>query len=190
MVREFEREHTRRTAIVIDTSADEGKKDTALDRACSVAASVAFASLARGRGVRLAAGIDAELETLTRAEPGRMLRWLAELRPFGGLSIPEVCRRLSPELRGIETLLLIVPTWRSNRDVVAPIAGLATHVPGVAVALVGALRHAERGRGSIALAEDQEELLAAELLAAGVDVYRVVRGKELSACLGRPTIAA
>ncbi|TMK47936.1 MAG: DUF58 domain-containing protein, partial [Actinobacteria bacterium] len=55
MVREFEQEHTRRLAIVVDTWADAGEEDTPLDAACSVAASVAFAALGRGHGVRLAA---------------------------------------------------------------------------------------------------------------------------------------
>ncbi len=58
MVREFEREHTRRLAIVVDMWADAGEEDTPLDAACSVAASVAFAALGRGHGVRLVAARD------------------------------------------------------------------------------------------------------------------------------------
>ncbi len=73
MVREFEQEHTRRLAIVVDTWADAGEEDTPLDSACSVAASVAFAALGRGHGVRLVAARDGSVDVLTRAEPRGML---------------------------------------------------------------------------------------------------------------------
>jgi uncharacterized protein (DUF58 family) len=190
MVREFEQEHTRRLAVVVDTSADEGARDTPLDRCCSIAASVAMAASARGRGVRLLAARDGAIDVLVRAEPASMLGWLAGLRPFGGLELAALAGRLGPELRGVETLLLAVPSWRAHLGAVPAIASLLEVVPHVAVALVPAHGYPPPPAGSLAMSAEETEAFAADLVAAGAEVYPVVRGRELRRCLDGPMVPA
>jgi uncharacterized protein (DUF58 family) len=116
MVREFEEEQTRRLAVVVDTEHDSGDVWTPLDRACSVAASVMEAALAHGHGVRLiGARSPAEVDVLHRAGEEEMLRWLARLGASGG-SIEGVLDGLGhAELRGVETALVVAPSWE-DRD--------------------------------------------------------------------------
>jgi uncharacterized protein (DUF58 family) len=116
MVREFEREQTRRLVVVVDSVADVpvAEGPTPLDVCCSVAASVAFAAHGAGRGVRLVTAIDGRPVSTSRTEPTGTLRWLAELRAGGGLTVAELTDRLGDELLGAATLLLAVPTWRAN----------------------------------------------------------------------------
>ncbi|HZP91183.1 MAG TPA: DUF58 domain-containing protein [Actinomycetota bacterium] len=186
MVREFEQELTRRLAIVVDTWADAGEEDTPLDACCSAAASVAFAALGRGRGVRLLAAQDGRVQRLTRAEPRRVLRWLADLRPFGGVALAEVARSLGPELRGVETLLLALPTWRANGspELVDALRALREAVPRVAALLVEADSFEPDRRGP---ALDPEEVDGLERALAGcrVEVYRMRTGEDLAGCLSR-----
>ncbi len=100
MVREFEQEQTRRLAIVVDASRDEGATWTPLDRACCVAASVAAAALAQGHGARLvtaAEGYESDpgglssLDVLARAGQDEILERLALLEP-SGTPFPDVVR--------------------------------------------------------------------------------------------------
>jgi uncharacterized protein (DUF58 family) len=116
MVREFEEEHMRRLAVVVDTERDTGDVWTPLDRVCSVAASVMEAALAHGHGVRLiGARSSAEVDVLHRASEEEMLRWLARLGASGG-SIEAVLDGLGhAELRGVETALVVAPSWE-DRD--------------------------------------------------------------------------
>jgi len=187
MVREFEQERTRRLAIVIDTSADAGEEDTPLDACCSVGASVAFAALGRGRGVRLLAGQDGRLDMLARAEPIRVLEWLAELRPFGGLQLREVLQGLGPHLRGAETLVVALPTWRANacREVADAVETLTSDVPNVAIVLVDAGTF-EPDRRAPALASEEVDQFERAFNQRGADVYRLRAGEDLSECLSRP----
>jgi uncharacterized protein (DUF58 family) len=187
MVREFEQERTRRLAIVVDTSADAGEEDTPLDACCSIAASVAFAALGRGRGVRLAASRQGRLDVLARAEPSRILEWLAELRPFGGLPLVDALRGLGPHLRGVETLFVALPTWRANRpeEVVDAAASLSGGVPNVAVVLVDAGTF-EPDRRAPALTADEVDLFEQAIGERGADVYRLRAREDLAGCLSRP----
>ncbi len=189
MVREFEEERTRRLAIVVDTSADAGSEETALDACCSVAASVALAAVGRGRGVRLFAARDGAVDTLARAEPSGLLRWLAELRPFGGLPLDEVSAWVGPELRGIETVLLVAPTWRANAAPALAVAveGLASSVETVAVLLVDATTF-PTDRRVPALDDDGVDALTRDLEARGVTVYRFRDGEDLATCLRRSLV--
>jgi uncharacterized protein (DUF58 family) len=187
MVREFEQERTRRLAIAIDTWADAGEEDTPLDACCSVAASVAFAALGRGRGVRLLAARGGRLEMLARAEPARILEWLAELRPFGGLRLQEVLQGLGPHLRGVETLVVVLPTWRANacREVADAVATPSSEVPNVSVVLVDAGTF-EPDRRAPALAPEEVDQFERAFNERGADVYRLRAGEDLFECLSRP----
>jgi hypothetical protein len=187
MVREFEQEHTRRLAIVVDTFADAADEDTPLDTACSVAASVAFAALGRGHGVRLLAAREGALDALMRAEPPRFLEWLAELPAFGGMALSQVLPELGPRLRGVQTVLLAVPTWRANSGL--PDAVAAVEAPRLAAALVEA--HTYPGdRRAPAMSAEEVERLAGGLVARGVAIYRIRSKEDLAACLARPTVLA
>lgn len=191
MVREFERERTRRLAIVVDTWADAGEEDTPLDACCSAAASIAFAALGRGRGVRLLAARNGRVERLVRAEPKRVLEWLADLRPFGGLTFADVARSLGPELRGVETALLALPTWRANgsAELRHAVGALREAVPHVAALLVEADSFEPDRRGPALSPEEVDELERA-LAGRGVETYRMRMGEDLAECLSRPLARA
>jgi uncharacterized protein (DUF58 family) len=187
MVREFEQERTRRLAIAIDTWADAGEESTPLDACCSVAASVAFAALGRGRGVRLLAARGGRLDVLARAEPTRILEWLAELRPFGGLPLVEVMKGLGSHLRGVETLLVTLPTWRANasREVADAVAALSSELPKIVVVLVDAGTF-EPDRRAPALSSEGVDQFERAFGERGAEVYRFRAGEDLSECLSRP----
>jgi hypothetical protein len=185
MVREFEQEHTRRLAIVVDTWADAGEEDTPLDAACSVAASVAFAALGRGHGVRLLAARDGSLDVLTRAEPRGMLGWLAELRSFGGMPLADVVAQLGHHLRGIHTVLLAVPTWRANAGIADAVGALRSEAGAVAVALIESHTF-PADRGAPVLSPPEAARLAGELASRDVTVYRIRSNEDLAECLRQP----
>jgi uncharacterized protein (DUF58 family) len=189
MVREFEREQTRRLAVVIDSVTDlavEGGP-TPLDRCCSVAASVAFAARGAGQGVRLVSAIGGRPVSVSRTDPASTLRWLAELRPGGGLGMADLIDGLGDEVLGAATILLAMPTWRANdpsalADVVA---GLADRVPRIVATLVEV--HAFEGAGRVPHLDPRRVNALENLLRGnGVPVYRVDPSTDLAALLGRP----
>lgn len=191
MVREFEREHTRRLAIVVDTWADEGVEDTPLDTACSVAASLALSAAGRGQGIRLVGAQAGEMQTLARAEPQRILGWLAELRPFGGLALIDVVRGLRVRMRGVDTVVLVLPTWRANAAdaLAAGLGELRSSFSRVSAILIDVGAHGVGGRSARRpawLSTDEVDSLASALTARGVDVYRLRAGEDLETCLQRP----
>jgi uncharacterized protein (DUF58 family) len=185
MVREFEREHTRRLAIVVDTWADAGEEDTPLDAACSVAASVAFAALGRGHGVRLVGARDGSVDVLTRAEPRAMLAWLADLRSFGGMPLADVAAQVGPLLRGVHTVLLAVPTWRANLRFADAAGALRSEAGAVAVALIDGNTFPPDRRAPV-LSPREVERLAGELASRDVTVYRIRSNEDLAECLRQP----
>jgi uncharacterized protein (DUF58 family) len=185
MVREFEQEHTRRLAIVLDTWADAGEEDTPLDAACSAGASVAFAALGRGHGVRLVAARSGSLDVLTRAEPRGMLAWLADLRAFGGMPVADVVAQLGGHLRGIHTVLLAVPTWRANASIADVVGALRSEAGAVAVAMIESHTFPSDRRAPV-LSPLEVDRLAADLASRGVTVYRVRSGQDLAECLRQP----
>jgi uncharacterized protein (DUF58 family) len=189
MVREFEREHTRRLAIVIDTSADAGRPVTPLDLACSVAASVAFAALGEGHGVRLVAAHDGRLEAIGRAGGPALLRWLAELAPFGRLGVTEVMDRLDEHVRGVDTLLFVLPTWRSNAPASASLEPVAARIDRVGAVLIDAGSF-DTGAGSLALEREGVDALARGLSIAGIETFRVGADEDLATCLMHPVAAS
>jgi uncharacterized protein (DUF58 family) len=186
MVREFEREETRRLAVVLDAAADAGTGVTPLDRCCSVAASVAFAAAGRGQGVRLIASIGGETATLQRAEPPELLRWLAELRPSGGPTVADLLAGIGTELQGVDTVVLALPTWRSNgTDDIADATGeVCARVPRVVVVLVE-VQTFDGVQGELALGVAELEELEDALGRRGALVTRVDAEGDLAAALGR-----
>lgn len=185
MVREFEQEHTRRLAIVVDTWADAGEEDTPLDAACSVAASVAFAALGRGHGVRLVAARDGSVDALARAEPRGMLAWLADLRGFGGMPLADVAAQLGSHLRGIHTVLLAVPTWRANAGLADAVGSLRSEAGAVAVAIIESHTFPSDRRAAV-LSPSEVDRLAGDLASRDVTVYRFRSDEDLAECLRKP----
>jgi uncharacterized protein (DUF58 family) len=182
MVREFEEEQTRRLAIVIDASFDAGEEWTPLDRACAAAASVALAATAQGHGARLIAGTDGGPEVLSRADEDELLRYLAFVTPAGP-SFADLLARLGPELRGVETVVLVTPTWSANAAegaLPAAVAALADRMPTV-VAILVTTDPEESGRQ--ALDDAGTEAFARALRAAGADVVTWGEGQDLAARL-------
>jgi uncharacterized protein (DUF58 family) len=181
MVREFEREQTRRLAIVVDAMTDAGSGETPLDRCCSVAASVAFAAHTVGQGVRLVAAADGAPISLARAESHALLRWLAELRPGGGLPLVDLLGSLGPEVLGAETVLLALPTWRANavEALADAVADLVWRAPRVVAVLVEA--HTFEGTERAPRLEPEDvDALADALQAAGALVYRLGAETDMS----------
>jgi uncharacterized protein (DUF58 family) len=188
MVREFEREQTRRLAVVIDAVADlaAGSAPTPLDVCCSVAASVAFAAHGAGQGVRLVSAVGGRVNTVSRTDPAATLEWLAELRPGGGLALRDLAAELGPELLGTATLLLTVPTWRANaaEELGPAIAELVPRAPRVVVVLVEVHTFAGASRAPH-LDAGGADRLDAELRRAGALVYRLGAESDLAEVLGR-----
>jgi len=188
MVREFEREQTRRLVVVIDSVADVPVAGgaTPLDVCCSVAASVAFAAHGGGRGVRLVTAANGEPVSVARGERAETLRWLAELRAGGGLRAAELADRLGDDLLGAATLLLAMPTWRANDpDELGPaVEDLVQRVPRVVAVLVevdtfdGAARVPHLDPNRVDALED-------ELRARGALVIRLAAGSDLALALAR-----
>jgi uncharacterized protein (DUF58 family) len=184
MVREFEQEQTRRLAILVDTVTDTGEEWTPLDAACSAAASVGLAATALGHGVRLVtAAPGGEVRVLARADDRELLEALATVRPSGITLGATLSGGLRDTLRGIETVLLVTPSWRVNAGpaLAAGVRELVGEVGRVAALVVdagswGAPEAAVLPPAGVA------ELLAG-LAGAGADAYRWARGVELASVL-------
>jgi uncharacterized protein (DUF58 family) len=104
VVRDLEEERVPRVAIWLDTPAD----GEALDRCCTIAASLLDATTATGAGVRLAAATDAGPVSASRARAIDLHRWLARL---GGSHVDAATGIgwLDAEaLRGVGTLVAII----------------------------------------------------------------------------------
>jgi uncharacterized protein (DUF58 family) len=188
MVREFEREQTRRLAVVVDAVADlgAGSSPTPLDVCCSVAASVAFAAHGAGQGVRLVSAVGGRVVSVSRTDPAATLAWLAELRPGGGLALRDLAGELGPEMLGTATLLLAVPTWRANaaEELAAAIAELVPRAPRVVVVLVEV--HTFEGASRVPQLDPvATDRLHEELRRAGALVYRLGAESDLAEVLAR-----
>jgi uncharacterized protein (DUF58 family) len=192
MVREFEREQTRRLAIVIDavTDAASERGPTPLDVACSVAASVAFAADAAGQGVRLVGAAAGEPISLARAEPQTVLRWLAEVGPGAGMSVASLLGELGQEVLGVETVMVVAPTWRSNAgpELEDAVGDLARRAPRVVVGLVEVDRFEGLDRTPYLDPAEVGEL-ARRLDARGALVLPVGAGEDLRQALGERVLA-
>ncbi len=195
MVRELEQEQTRKLAIVVDASRDVPSRGehglTPLDRVCSAAASIALAALAHGHGARLVTGTDAATgdgpetgaddHVLLRADEQALLQRLATLAPSPRiLTFPALASNLESSLRGVETVVLVFPTWKDNGagDLTPAVESLARHIPTVVAVPV-----VVEG-GSPSLSERDIDGLGQRLRAAGASVHPWREGTTLSAALG------
>jgi uncharacterized protein (DUF58 family) len=187
MVREFEEETTRRLAIVVDTLTDVGEVWTPLDAACSAAVSVGLAAAARGQGVRLVVREAGEVAVTSAGEEG-LLDSLAAIRP-DGWSVVATAAGLRGALNGMESTLLVLPTWRANdlETVVPAVRDLAEETGRVAVLLVDA---ATRGAPPGAcLPAAALSALEAALAGAGAYVYRWLADEPLVEAFAREAVS-
>jgi uncharacterized protein (DUF58 family) len=188
MVREFEEETTRRLAIIVDSLTDVGKAWTPLDAACSAAASVGLAAAARGQGVRLVAREAGEV-TVTAPGEDELLETLALMEP-DRRGVAVTVRAIRGELRGMDSALLVLPTWRQNglEAVALAVADLADEAGRVAVLLVEA---GSRGAPpEVCLPQAALPDLERGLVEAGASVYRWVSGEPLADAFAREAMPA
>lgn len=184
MVREFEQEQTRRLAIVIDASSDATASPgqlTPLDRVCSAAASIALAASAAGHGARLLSGV-AELgsvDVLGGAGGDELMDHLALLTPVS-VPFPVVLEAAHGSLRGVETAVLIFPTWATNdaERLVPAIGRLVECIPTVVALPVVFDAHGD------GLAQEALDGLLQRMRAAGATVRPWHAGASLGMVLG------
>jgi uncharacterized protein (DUF58 family) len=184
MVREFEQERTRRLAIVMDTSRDAGRTWTPLDRTCSAAASLALAALAQGHGARIVTGADGDADVLSRADEEEILERLALVEAGNGGGFATMVAELGPALRGVQTAVVVFPTWVANGPETMPEAleRLSEQIPRVVVVpVVVDARDTSRDR----LDEMAIAGLEQRMRAAGASVYPWRVGETLAAALGQ-----
>lgn len=193
MVREFEHETTRRLAIVVDSSRDSGPDPkrawTSLDRCCSAAASIALAASAKGQGARLIAGGESGTEILARSEGLELLRKLALLAPDGLSDLSEVVTGLGGELRGVQTVVLVFPTWRANsaQSLAPAVRSLGQRVARVVALLV--VIDPDEAPG-LALGPEGVRALESALRDEDADVYMWRPDRELADALAVPAVIA
>ncbi|MDP9329244.1 MAG: DUF58 domain-containing protein [Actinomycetota bacterium] len=185
MVREFEQETTRRMAIIVDSSRDAGDRWTPLDRCCCAAASIALAAKAHGHGARLVLAEEGRLDVLSRAGDGELLERLALLDADSRLPFATLLAGLGGgELRGVETVVLVLPTWRENdsQALTRPVGDLVERFSRVIVLLVDA---SEGSPKTAALSEAAMNEVAEDLTTAGAEVHVWRSGTELADVLDR-----
>jgi uncharacterized protein (DUF58 family) len=195
MVRELEQEQTRRLAIIVDASrdAEPGLEPgsggfTPLDRACSAAASVALAAVAHGHGARVVTrGHEHDaVEVLAGADERALLEHLALLVPAGRpTSFVEVLDAAAGSLRGVETTVLVFPTWDAHdpATLASSVGSLAAWVPTV-VAVPVVIEPGNQGAMTAAGLDGLEQ----RLRAAGAIVRPWRAGESLgSALAGGPS---
>ena len=186
MVREFEHEQTRRLAIVIDSSRDGAPSAgsfSPLDRACSAAASIASAALSQGHGARLVTGAGGSVDILTRADERELCERLALAQPTAEtLPYPTLIGGAIELLRGVETVVLVFPTWSGNAaERLAPaVEALVERIPTTVAVPVVLDRRAHRDT----LSEERIDGLSQRLRAAGASVHLWRDGSSLDDTLG------
>ncbi len=187
MVREFEQEVPRRLGILLDTAADTGGEETALDLCCSVAGSVALHGLDAGHPVALAAARDGDLDAFGVPDRTLALTWLAGLRSPGGVAFPEAAQGGIAALGRLDTLVLAFPTWTGNERLPEVIAGFVH--PGLRTVTVLIEAHTFEDARPRTMSPEAVAALARDLFDAGAAVHRVGAKEDLAACLQRPYAA-
>jgi len=184
IVREFEQDLPGRLVGLIDTWADAGEEETALDLCCAVVASVSLAAMRAGHRVALAAARDWEAEAPVEMNRVDALTWLADLRAPGGLSFPAAIERIAPSVPSPGPVLLAFPSFRPNaaRALAPAVRALAARGVRVAAAIVDATEL--RAPVPVLGRPDLEQLVVA-LAVAGADVYTIQPEEDLAACLTR-----
>ncbi len=188
VVKEMELERRGSLVIIVDTWADGGSGETALDLCCTVAASVAMEALGTGHDVLLAAAQGGQATPPTRMGRHEVLTYLAQLAAPGGLPLPAVISRTAVATARTAALI-VLPTWRPNtatalRRPIARIGG--GRIPVVAVVIDPAAFDPRAATLGLAEVDDLEHSLAL----AGAEVRRVGSGDDVGPGLGRPAGAA
>jgi uncharacterized protein (DUF58 family) len=184
MVREFEQETTRRMAIFVDSSRDAGDGWTPLDRCCCAVASIALAARAHGHGARLVLAEDGRPDVLSRADDNELLERLALLEPDPRLPFATLLAGLGGgELRGVETVVLVLPTWRENdsQALTGPVSDLSERFSRVIVLMV----EATEGSPKTSLSEPAMNEVVQDLTTVGAEVHVWRLGAELADVLDR-----
>jgi uncharacterized protein (DUF58 family) len=191
VVREFERERPARLAVVVDTAGDtpmagSGSDETALDRCCSVAASVALEALALGHGVTVVAARDGGVAAEEDADRRSALTMLAEVRAPGGRPLAQTIA----EMPWAPSVLLAFPTWRSNAaNLLAP-AVERLIASGARVAAFAVEVTPARSLAEPALSEPEVDELMAVLSAAGAEAHRIRPAAPVAAALAGAPVGA
>ncbi|MEP6759663.1 MAG: DUF58 domain-containing protein [Actinomycetota bacterium] len=174
MVREFEQERTPRLAIWVDT---EHTDVEALDRCCTVAASVVERATATGAGIRLTAASPEGLAVATRTHHLEYHRWLARLEPNGVAATTALGWLCEGPVLGVGTLLATFPVWpgRPLEGLRAAVEDVLAVVPRVVLVPVTA-------------AEDRTEWTP--FRQAGAEVMPWAEGTPLQQALGRAGASA
>jgi uncharacterized protein (DUF58 family) len=182
MVRELEQERTRRIALVVDAVADAGEIWTPLDACCSAAGSIALAAAADGQGARLLLPGAREVEVAAHEDGRRLLRRLARLSP-SGRPLSEAAPDLSGALRGLETVVVVLATWRVNAGQSLIPALVTLGAGGARVVVVAVMLDPDRD-GRFAMPTGDAEALVADLRRTGFTTYPWRRSEPLDEALG------
>ena len=184
MVRELEEERSRRLAVLVDTLTDVGDVGTPLDACCTVAASIARCAFDQCHAIRSLTSVSprGEIEASDEADEPSYRRRLAHLQP-SGVALATAVDAAGTALAGVDEVVLIFPTWRTNGDAalaraVEELAGGRAHVVAIAVE-VGP----QDARRVAALRSEEVDGLEAVLSRAGAEVFRWQRGQPLPAAL-------
>ncbi len=184
MVRELEEERSRRIAVLVDTLTDVGDVATPLDACCTAAASIARCAFDEGHAIRslTATAPRGEIEAADEIDETSFRRRLARLQP-NGIALATAVDAAGTALIGVDEVVLIFPTWRTNGDAalaraVEELADGRPHVVAIAVE-VGP----EDARRVAALRPEEVDDMEAALSRAGAEVFRWRRGQPLPAAL-------
>ena len=188
MVRELEEERSQRLAIVVDTLTDVGDEGTPLDACCTAAASIARVALADGHSIRMiAVRPGRSVDVSDDVDEGSLRRRLAAIVP-DGVPLAEVVDRGGEAFRDVDVVVLIFPTWRTNRDgaLARAIEALAAaHTSVVAVPVEVGPDDAKR---MAAMKAEEVDAFVATLGWSGADVYPWRHGAPLDAALAREPV--
>ncbi len=184
MVRELEEERSRRLAILVDTLTDVGDVGTPLDACCTAAASIARCAFNEGHAIRSLSAVAprGQIEAADEIDETSFRRRLARLQP-NGIAMAAAVEEAATALSGVDEVVLLFPTWRTNGDpalvrAVEALAGARAHVVAVVVE-VGP----EDSRRVAALRPDEVDEVEAALARAGAEVFTWRRGQPLPEAL-------
>jgi hypothetical protein len=184
MVRELEEELSRRLAVLVDTLTDVGDVATPLDACCTAAASIGRYAFDQGHAIRSLTTVAprGEIEVADETDETSLRRRLARLEP-NGIALATAVDAAGTALAGMDEVVLIFPTWRTNGDAglaraVGELAGGRAHVVALAVE-VGP----QDARRVAALRPEEVDDAEAALSLAGAEVFRWRRGQPLPAAL-------
>ncbi|MEO8424933.1 MAG: DUF58 domain-containing protein [Actinomycetota bacterium] len=171
MVRELEEERSQRLAIVVDTLTDVGDEGSPLDACCTAAASIARVALAGGHTMRMIASHPGRgVDVADDVDEGSLRRRLAAIVP-DGVPLADVVDKGGDAFRDVDVVVLIFPTWRTNRDgalarAIESLAATRTRVVAVPVE-VGP----DDAKRMAAMKAEEVDAFVTTLVRSGADVF-------------------